>query len=427
MQTYRLFLIPFLLPCMSLQANQPGSVVFLHPAGSGLGHWNAARHFYAGPDGMLNWDKMERLAACRVHQKNWLSTTSHAGATAHAYGRKVHYESFGLDRNQPVTALSGKQMTILEEAMAAGFRGGIINSGSIGEAGTAVFLSRSEERHAVADIAAQIFSSDIDLIFCGGEIHLIPEGTTGFHGAEGVRDDGRDLLSEARAKGYTVVFTREELLKLPTETGKVIGIFAAGSTYSVRNEAALKAAGLETYDPRAPTCAEMVEVALRILGSDPTRDFMLVSEEKGVDNFSNQMNAKGMLDAMGRADDAIGEVMDYMQEHAYREILLLVAADSDAGHPGIWSPKNWDADFRLPVISGSGAQIDGPGGEGGVPFWSKPDRFANRYPFGIAWGTSRDMPGSAVAKAHGYRSDLLQSTVDNTDIYRILHAVMFGK
>ena len=409
-----------------LAARDTGSAIFIHPDGTGLGHWNAARHFYVGPDGMLNWDRMERLAAYRVHQKNWLSTTSHAGATVHAYGRKVHYESFGLDRDHPVTSLSGKQMTLLEEAMDKGLRGGLINSGQIGEPGTAVFSSRSESRGAITDIAAQVFSSGIDVLFCGGEIYLLPEGSIGHHGMTGVRTDGRDLLSEARARGYTVIFTREELRKLPPETEKVIGIFAARNTYKDETVAVLKAAGLDSYDPAAPSFEEMVSAALKILGSDPEREFLLVAEEEGSDNFSNKMNAAGMLEAVGRADRAIGAAIDYMEFHAVRNIFLLVAADSDAGHPGVWSPKHWTSDIRLPETSGSGAQMHGPEGQGGAPFWSKPDRFGNRYPFGIAWGTAQDMPGSAVAKAHGYRSDLLRSSLDNTDVYRILYEVMFG-
>lgn len=77
--------------CLSytLKSADPGSVIFLHPDGTGLGHWNAARLVSAGPDGDLNWDRLERLAAYRVHQKGWLATTSNAGGTVHAYGKKV--------------------------------------------------------------------------------------------------------------------------------------------------------------------------------------------------------------------------------------------------------------------------------------------------------------------------------------------------
>ena len=177
MKARRIISLLALLACFSsAEAHPQGNVVFIHPDGTGLAHWNAARLYYAGSDGNLNWDRMDRLAAFRVHQKNWLSTTSHAGATTYAYGRKVHHDSYGLDRDQPITALSGKRLTIMEEALAAGLRVGIINSGHIGEPGTGVYLARSEDRGAIADIGAQIIGSGADIIFCGGEIYLIPEG-----------------------------------------------------------------------------------------------------------------------------------------------------------------------------------------------------------------------------------------------------------
>ena len=71
--------------------------------------------------------------------------------------------------------------------------------------------------------------------------------------------------------------------------------------------------------------------------------------------------------------------------------------------------------------------FDGPDGPGGKPFMSKPDAFGNRYPFGIAWAVGGDAPGSAVAKAHGYKSDLLKSSVDNTDLYKVLYEALFDK
>jgi hypothetical protein len=105
----------------------------------------------------------------------------------------------------------------------------------------------------------------------------------------------------------------------------------------------------------------------------------------------------------------------------------MVGADSDAGHPTLVVPKYPPADYRLPMTSSSGAELDGPEGQGGVPFISKPDAFGNSYPFGIAWADAGDTPGSVVAKAHGYKSELLKSSVDNTGIYRILYEVLFGK
>ena len=423
---YLVFFFGIVLSALAT-ADEKGSVIFIHPDGSGLGHWNSARLLQVGPDGMLNWDQLDELAAYRVHQKNWLTTTSHAGATVHAYGKKVHHDSYGLDRDQILTALSGKPMSIMQEAMAAGIRSGVVNSGHIGEPGTGVFLASTNKRYDFPTVARKVIESGADLIFCGGEIYLIPIGTRGQHGQEGIREDGRNLLEEAEAAGYTVIFTREELLSLNRDTKKVIGIFAAVNTYNDRTEEQLKAAGLETYEASAPTFAEMTMVALEILGSDPERGFFLVAEEEGTDNFSNPRNARGMLDAAIRADEAIGVAVDFMDANPERKIHLMVGADSDAGSPSIWAPRGAGKDYKLPLTTGSGAELDGPEGQGGKPFMSQPDRFGNVYPFGISWANSSDYQGSAVARAHGFKSELLGTTIDNTGIYPILYEVLFGE
>ncbi len=416
-----------LFSCRILPLFGEGNVIFIHPDGTGLGHWNAARVFKAGPDGFLNWDKMDRLAAYRPHQKEWLSSTSHAGATVHAYGKKVHPDSYGMDQKTPLKAASGFPGSIMQEAMKKGIRTGIVNSGHIAEPGTGVFLASSETRGDKTGIAKTIVESGADVIFCGGEIYLLPEGIKGTHGKKGVRTDGVDMLEEARALGYTVIFHRAELMNLPADTVRVLGVFSAVNMYNDKNEATLKEAGLPPYDPVAPTFEEMTRKAIEILSHDPKKRFFLVAEEEGTDNFSNAMNADGMLQATVRADQAIGRAMNFIEENPDRPTLLLVGSDSDAGHPSVWAPWNADPNVPLQPLTLSGSMLDGQEGSGSKPFLSAPDATGKQHAFGIAWGYSIDMPGSAVTKAHGYQSEKLTSTVDNTGLYRLMYQVLFGE
>ena len=405
-------------------AAQKGNVVFVHPDGTGLGHWNIARLLTVGPDGMSHWDRMDRLAAYRPHQKGWLSTTSHAGATVHAYGRKVHPDSYGLDRDKPLTALSGRKQSIMQEAMTAGIRVGVVNTGHIGEPGTGVFLASNESRKNISEIAAAVVGSGADLILSGGEIYMLPEGVMGRHGSPGVRADDRNLLQEAREAGYAVVFTKEELAALPSDTKKVLGVFAAVNTYNDRSEAFLARNGLELYDPAAPTFADMIEEALRIL-SHKDQQFFLVAEEEGTDNFSNYLNGRGMAEAVVRADAGIGKAMNFVEGRS--DTLLLVTADSDAGHPAVWSRYEWNARTYLPELSDTGALVDAASVTGRNPFLSKPDSFGKVHAFGIIWSMTSDGMGSSVAKAHGFRSDLIGSTFDNISAYRVCYQVLFQK
>ena len=408
-------------------AVEPGSVLFLHPDGTGIGHWYAGRLIAAGPDGQLNWDRIEHISVYEGHQRGWLSTSSHAGATAHAYGKKVHPNSYGMDRKKKLTAASGADQSLMQEAIAAGIRCGIVNSGHIGEPGTGVYLASVKKRKNVESIAEQIIASGAEVIFCGGEIFLLPENVRGRHGQHGVRTDGKNLIQTAEALGYRVIYSREELMALPENAGKVLGIFAATDTYRVQSEEQLKTQGLETYDPQAPTLAEMTDKALELLGSDPERNFLLVAEEEGTDNFSNATNAQGMIDAVLRADAAIGKALTYMQANPDRKLLLLIAADSDAGRPAVWAPHGLDPEAPLPAATNRGAALDGAEGSQSLPFLSAADANGKRHAFGIAWPYSFDMQGGVLARSTGYRSDLLPPLIHNTGIYDLMYQVLFGQ
>ncbi len=91
------------------------------------------------------------------------------------------------------------------------------------------------------------------------------------------------LIELAKQKGYTIVYSREELLALPNTTTKILGIFAAEDTYNDINEEELKKQILPTYEASAPTVAEMLDVALQRM-TQKGKPFFVVLEEEGTDN-----------------------------------------------------------------------------------------------------------------------------------------------
>jgi alkaline phosphatase len=416
-------------------AKNNNSVIFIHPDGTSPSHYAAARFVHYGPDGRLNWDRMTNAGVYLGHMENQLTGTSNAGAVTHAMGVKAPAGSFGLDEDgNPLTSLSGKPgTTIMEEAIAAGKATAIINSGIIAEPGTGAFLATVENRSDFTGITAQIVESGVDVILGGGEIHYLPTGVTGRFGQEGVREDGRNLIEEAEAAGYTVVYTLEELQALPEGTTKVLGIFAAEDTYNDQPEEVLAAEGLGLYgqpgNENPPTVGQMLEAALAIVSQDED-GFFVVMEEEGTDNFANNNNAAGTIEAAKRADDAIGIAMKFVQEQD-PNTLVITAADSDAGGLEVRDPQA--ADEPVGTVSanpttedGVANPLDGQTGLGTEPFVSQPAANGNTYPFGIGWVGTPDFPGSIVSKTYGLNADLLPSTLDNTKIYEIMYRTLFG-
>jgi alkaline phosphatase len=316
-------------------------------------------------------------------------------------------------------------MSIMQEAMNAGIKTGIVNSGSIVEPGTGVFVASETSRSKDEEITKKIIESGADVILSGGEEWLLPEGEGGKFCA-GKRKDGINLIEYATQHGYKVVYDREELLNIPNNIQKVLGIFAGHHTFNAVNEEEQVKDQLTHYNSNAPTLAEMTKKAIEILSQNDSQ-FFLVVEEEGTDNFGNHTNASGMLEALKRADDAIGVTLEYMKENS--NTLLITASDSEAGGMEVFGDpvERMNPENPLSEFDETGAQIDGINGAGSLPFISAPDKYGNSFPFAIIWSTHLDTYGSVVARAHGMNAEFCNGSFDNTDVYKIMYLTLFGK
>ncbi|MGF1534976.1 MAG: alkaline phosphatase [Elainellaceae cyanobacterium] len=433
-----------------------GNVIFIHPDGTSPSHYAAARFASVGTDGRLNWDEMTEAGVYLGHLDDSIVATSNGGAVAHAYGIKPVAPSFGFDENgEQYTSLAGLQgenvgdagNTIMEDAIADGRATAVINSGFIAEPGTGVFLSSQESRSDRAAITADIIESGVNVILGAGEIDYLPEGTVGFFGEEGTRTDGRNLIEEAEALGYTVVFTQEQLAEVDPGTEMLLGIFAADDTYNDRPEGALVEDGFvdengelilygQPGNPNPPTVADMLAATLELDAfQNDEEGFFIVLEEEGTDNFGNNNNAAGTIEAALRADAAIGVAQDYV-ENVDPDTLIITAADSDGGGLEVDDVSGEDGTVgTIPFqafIDENGepnatfVPFDGQTGNGTAPFVTgAPDQDGDVFEFGVTWAGLPDFAGSIVSKTFGLNADLLPATVDNTGIYRIMYETLF--
>jgi len=426
MRSLVLVLLVAVMAPLSAQARASGNVIFFHPDGAGLNHWTALRMKEVGPDGRLNYDALPGMAIYTGHMKDALTGTSHGGATVHAYGVKVKGDSFGMDGTEPITAASGAGKSLMQQARDEGRSVGIVQTGHIAEPGTAVFLASSENRKNRDEIAAKVIGSGAQVIMAGGEKFLLPEGVEGKHG-KGVRKDGRNLIREAEQAGYTIVYDAEQLAALDlSRVGKLLGIFASGHTFNDQSEEKNARDGKQAYVPGAPTVAQMAEAALAIL-SRAQDGFFLVVEEEGSDNLANANNARGTLEALRRADQAIGLLHRFVRENP--DTLLLMTSDSDAGGMQVLGPDPRYAVSPGNTVPGSGpngAPLDGKAGTGTPPFMSAPDRRGKTWPFAIAWATYFDVSGGILVRAAGMNAHMVHGVIDSTQIYDIMHATLFG-
>ncbi len=520
------------------------NVVFLHPDGISASHWAAARMYWKGPDGLLNWDLLPQMAVYRGHMLELLTGTSNGGATTHAFGFKVEgLGSFGKDGNGNATpptdrfinALSGYPGSLLREAANKGHPTGLVNDGNIGEPGTGAFAAEVGNRDNWNAIALQIIAgrdgaqpakSSADraprVILGGGERNFLPQGappcapgTAGSINQQGIatfplncmvhtldwskpagtggplgigrvatpdRTDGRNLLAEAADAGYLVIRTRAEfdavLARLQADRRwqpKILGLFAAHHTFNDRNEEDLiangfrdasvpvndKSSNLVLYGnprstdpgfnpPRGDAMLRMAMIVLTRHSNAVGLPYFLVAEPESTDNFGNSNNAIGSLVAAKISDDMIGVVQD-AQNDRRRDlfgtrfpITVLTAADSDAsGLQVLALPGEVAAVGTIPLNAAAGLPamtnpLDGMYGRNSPSFAAEPDQFNRVLHFAIAWSGGPDFGGGILARASSNRGDNRDTRgnvtladfaerFDNTDVYRFLHAKLFGR
>jgi alkaline phosphatase len=392
--------LPAATPAMAQDGYDTGNVIFFHPDGSGLNHWNAARMYWYGPDGALHWDQLPEMAVYRGHMSDRLVGTSNGGATVHAFGHKVlgpgsYGQDGGTDPDEPgaegraINALSGFSGSLMREAAAGGMPVGIVNDGDLPEPGTGVFLAEVGNRAESEEIARQLLDGRPGfegeplpkVMLGGGEGFFLPAETPAcetevtltcyvhtdqLNGRGPSREDGRNLLEEASELGYEVIRTRAEFAALweriqaePDFAPMVLGLFARDDIFNDTTEEQLIARDLvddamaetregeliiwgsrpETLGFNPPTAAEMNTLALEVLRRHSAAaglPFYLVSEVESTDNLANNANAIGTLRALKAADDTIGVFREFIA--ANPSTMLLTAADSDGGGLQVFSP-----------------------------------------------------------------------------------------
>ena len=252
---------------------------------------------------------------------------SGCAATALASGVETWSESIGVavDGTIPETVVSVARRT--------GRAAGLVSDTRLTHATPAAFGAHLPNRSGENEIARQLIGSGIEVMLSGGLRHFISTAAvTGIErevaGAFPVmarRDDGLNLINQARSGGYEVVFDRQGLLV--SRGPRLLGLFAASGMPD----------GIEEHrhygDParRFPALAEMTRRALELLERDP-QGFFLMVEGGQIDWAAHANDAGTLLHEMLRFDRALGVILEWMKERT--DTLLVITADHETGSFG---------------------------------------------------------------------------------------------
>ena len=246
-----------------------------------------------------------RAGFVTTYSSNKLVTDSAAGATAISTGTKTDNGMIGVAPDK--TQLEN----LFEMAMARGKSVGVITTTSVTDATPAAFLAHAGSRNEEAGIAGQIAAGGATVVMGGGRKYF-------------KREDGKDLIEEARGKGFDVVFDKEALRA--HQGGRVLGLFADGDLPYEGEKVAYE----------TPSLTEMFDAALRMLTADPD-GFVLVVEGGLIDHAEHENLLGAALDELLWMDSTLGHAMDYQRSDS--TLTIVVTADHNTGGPAFTSTE----------------------------------------------------------------------------------------
>ena len=359
------------------------NIIFMVPDGLAISNVTAARVYAFGTNKQrLYLETLDQIGYQSTHSLNSMITDSAAAASAWACGEKFNNGEISFHcktRTSP--------RTILELAREMGKKSGLVATSCITHATPAAFGAHVGNRDCENEIARQyIVKNGIDIllgagkgIFQSSEMGADPCGTYG------------DFIELAKERDYTIVNTREEMFRSHKTAKKLLGLFRHVSLTPAHRRAKVKKSQDE------PRLAEMTGVALQFLETHQKGFFLLV-EGSQIDWANHANNLEYQISETLEFDKAVKVVLDWVNQDKNRKesTLIVIVSDHDCG----------------------GFAIKGPWGK----TLTQPGQYVNA---GWIWGshTGED----TIIWSQGPYSSHLGKAIDNTDIFHIMKAALYGK
>ena len=283
-------------PYQTVSVKQPEgkkvkNVIFMIGDGTGLSQWSVG---WVANGGALNIENMPVAGYSITTTTDRLITDSCAGGTALANGKKTKYGYIGLGPDGEVVESNlqwGKRVK--------GMKTGVTVTCRINDATPADFCIHGPSRRDEEGLAAQYVDADVDFI-SGGGTHFWNQ-----------RSDGRNLIDEMKAKGYTYVDKLEDIAG--AEGDKFLGLY---DEYD-----------LEPSLDRGPVLMESTLKALQVL--DNEKGFFLMVEGSQIDDWCHRNKVGHMCEELFDFDKVIGAVLEWAEKDG--QTLVVVTADHNTG------------------------------------------------------------------------------------------------
>jgi alkaline phosphatase len=268
---------------------------------------SSGRLFAGGADYRFGMETMPHMALASPRARDYAMPDVAAAASALATGQLVNRGSLS------VTPEGQTLETLINQARRAGRATGLVSNTPLTEPATAAFYAAGFDPANADALAVHLLEkAPLDLVLGGGGAQFVPAEQGG------TRQDGRDLLLEARQRGYDIVRTREELDSTPGwRSPQVFGIFAEGD---------LAFAEDASRYPSQPSLSDLVRRAIELLQFNNRGYFLLV--HAGLAGRAAQL---GRGESLLREIAALDEAVETARKFAGEKALIMVTGLVNTG------------------------------------------------------------------------------------------------
>ncbi|KAJ1845751.1 vacuolar alkaline phosphatase [Coemansia sp. RSA 2708] len=307
-----------------LQRSKKRNVILMISDGFGPASETMARNFVQQtrglPVGFQSVLDEILVGASRTRSSDSLVTDSAAGATAFSCRMKSYNGAIGVDARRAPCG------TVLEAAkLQRNMATGLVATSRITHATPGAFAAHvvhrdMEDLIAEYEVGNYSLGPVVDLLFGGGRCHFEPS-TRANHSC---RMDARDLLGEARGRGFRTLLSRKDFDALDAHSAALplLGTFAPSHMdYEIDR------------DPHEqPSLAEMAEKALGILTAatkSANAGFFLMVEGSRIDMAAHTNDPAAHVREIIAYWDAIAVARAYVDAHP--DTVLISVSDHETG------------------------------------------------------------------------------------------------
>ncbi|QDF41203.1 alkaline phosphatase [Bradyrhizobium symbiodeficiens] len=277
--------------------------------------------------GKLAIDDMPHMALVATAGSDSIITDSANSASAYATGHKSAVNALGVYADRTLSPFDDPRVeTITSLARRRlGVAIGIVTNTEVEDATPAAMVAHTRRRAAYDEIVEQFFAAKPDVLMGGGSANFMPKSAAGSK-----RKDETDYIAKFRDAGYQVATTASELSAAAAkpETGKLLGLFAAGNMDGALDRKFLKGGGVKKF-PEQPDLTEQVQAALSILSKSETGFFLMV-ESGMIDKYAHLLDMERAVFDTIMLDNAVRQTREWARARG-EDTLILVLADHN--HP----------------------------------------------------------------------------------------------